>query len=325
MDNLNDLIIPQESQSKNQEHENELTKQQLRNVNRKRKSLPMKFEDLSTTTQRELSGFYSISVGMEGYSAIGIAAFLPLIIQNLAANVAFTQHDHSFPCNTSTAYTCDVLVFNMWWIDTSAIVLYCTSISVILQFILFIALGALADYGILRKCFLLFFGITSAQVGSLILLVWEDHLYWLACIIYIVSNALYGASWIFSYAWVPIISRFDPRVQCAINDDSISQVEMRKISDHVANEISSNGFMYGYFSVVVQLIIWCTFIFFSDGRIWGLTETYPMQIAVAAVCFFQVFVLLGYTLPRLPKRPGPPLPNGSTYIGLSLWNCKILL
>lgn len=286
-------------------------------------------QQTTTTTSRELSGFYAVSVGVEGYSAVAIAAFLPLVIQSLALGVAFKHENHSLPCQNGTSSSnnigsaCDVLLFGTIWIDTSALVLYSTSISVILQFILFITLGSLADYGGWRKYFLLFFGITSAQAGSIILLVWEDSLYWLACLIYIVSNTLYGAVWIFAYAWVPILSRFDPRVQSAIQDESVNQQDMYQVQDTVTNEISSKGFMYGYLSVVLQLLVWCAFVYlFPDGRKWGLTETYAMQIAVAGVCFFQVFVLLAYTLPRLPARPGPPLPDGQSYVGTSLSNRK---
>ena len=90
----------------------------------------------TTTTPRELSGFYAISVGVEGYSAVAIAAFLPLVIQKLAMGVAFKHENHTLTCqndNLSSSdninLTCDVLLFGSIWIDTSALVLYSTSIS----------------------------------------------------------------------------------------------------------------------------------------------------------------------------------------------------
>ena len=168
-------------------------------------------------------------------------------------------------------------------------------------------------------------GVTSAQVGVSILLVFENSLFWLACLIFIISNSLYGAIWVFSYSWVPLLTRFNPNVIEAYSNPKLTDDQRYDVSEREANLFSSKGFMYGYISAVIQLVISCAFVYVvDDGRKWGLTETYPMQICIALICLVQVAGLLAFTLPRLKSRPGPPPPNGKGYISLSFSNRKSL-
>jgi len=110
----------------------------------------------------------------------------------------------------------------------------------------------------------------------------------------------------------------------AFDDPAMPTAEQYNVSEREGNSLSSKGFMYGYISAVLQLVISSAFVFyFDDGRKWGLTQTYPMQICIAIICFIQVAGLLSYTLPMLKSRPGPPLPEGKgNFVALSYSNRK---
>jgi hypothetical protein len=158
--------------------------------------------DTSPVTPRELAGWYFFSWAAEGYSALGTAVFFPIILQTLAAHSGFQAHDPSLPCDLSQErYECVVPV-GPWMVSTTSFVFYSTTISVLIQFFLFIAMGALADYGNHRKGFMLFFALLTAALGLMTLLVTSSSMYIFATALFILSNVTFGASFVFYYAWV---------------------------------------------------------------------------------------------------------------------------
>ncbi|KAI8901890.1 autophagy-related protein 22-like protein [Globomyces pollinis-pini] len=275
--------------------------------------------DHSVCTPLELKAWYSFGVAAEGFSAMAVSVFFPLILQSLAANEAFKSDNHKIKCNTTDAYKCDVNIGGKY-IDTSALVLYATTISVFIQFILFSILGSVADYGPNRKKFLMFFGVSTGLVGFCMIFVVNTSMYLMAFLIYIVSNTFFGASFVFYYAWVPILARYSPEVLEA-ETKSTDLAEKHLVSERVSNEISSKGFFYGYMTGVAQIILSSVFVLYiGSGTAWNLPEVYPMQMCVAAVCVWEVAVLLGFTGRHLKSRPGPPLPAGKNYIVFSIQN-----
>jgi UMF1 family MFS transporter len=282
-------------------------------------------------TKEELKGFYSFTVATEGYSAMALAVFFPLILKTLTAEVAFERNDHSIPCDTSSEVHCDALFFGRY-IDTSSAVLYSTSISVLLQFLLFttlgilvLKLGSLADYGPRRLQFMIGFSVVTAIVGGLISAVVDESLYLVAYLIYIVSNTTFGASFVFLYAWIPVLTKASKEVIEADNDPCVSDDEFYVISDRVANTISSRSFFVGYIAAVCQLIVSAGIVVLAgDGTKWGLPKTYPMQICITAICIWQLIIIFSYTKRLMKPRPGPLLPKGENYFTFSLKNCKLL-
>lgn len=268
---------------------------------------------LNPVTAAELKGWYSFGFATEGYAALAIAIFFPIILEGLAANVAVESLDHSVACNVSVPqYDCSLEIGSNY-VPTTSLVFYATTISVLIQFIVFISLGALADHGTHRKQFLMFFGYMTSIIGFCTLFVVSDSLWWMAFLIYILSNITFGASFVFFYAWVPILTRNDSRVieASALSDTATYY----KVSDTVGNEISSKGFAYGYLAAFVQLVIASGFaMLFGDGAKYGLTNYYGLQIGVAFSSVWAAVILWFYTQPLLDERPGPPLPPGENYI-----------
>ncbi|KAI8901889.1 autophagy-related protein 22-like protein [Globomyces pollinis-pini] len=277
--------------------------------------------DSSLVTPSELFGWYSYGIAAEGYSVLAVSVFFPIILQSLTAQQAVERNNHSIPCNTTGAYMCDILIFGIP-VDTSALVLYATTVSVFLQFILFVTLGSLADYGSLRKRYLLICGILSGILGMCMLLIFNESLYWLAFLVYISSNTLFGASCCFYYAYVPILTRFSKEVFDSEHNPSILEEEKQLISDRVCNEISSVAIYYSSLVATLQLLLGSIFVvLFGSGKKWGLPDTYPMCICIAAISVWQIAIILIYTKKYLKPRPGPPLPEGQNYI---LFSIKIL-
>jgi UMF1 family MFS transporter len=264
----------------------------------------------------------------EGFSAMAVAVFFPIILKGLSGNAAVEKLDHSIPCNTEGRYYCDIQLWDGFYLDTSSIVLYATSISVLIQFILFTMLGSLADFGGKRLQFMLGFGIATAVVGFCIVFVVDNSLWWFAYLVYIVGNTFFGASWVFLYAWIPVLTKASPEVIAADADPLVNDEEFYAVSDRVGNEISAKSFFVGYIAAVLQLIIASAVVIglgkkLNDKEIFGgykLPSSYPMQLCIGAICVWQVAVILGYTRNRMRTRPGPDLPAGENYITFSLTN-----
>ena len=268
-------------------------------------------------TKKELWGFYGFGIACEGYAGVAIAVFYPFLLKKLTAENAFERDDHSIKCGAVGEYQCDVKILNSY-IDTSSLVLFATSLSVLMQFFLFITLGSLADHGSKRKQFMMFFGYLTAIIGLLITLVVDDSLYWLAYIIYVISNVTFGASWVFNYAWVPVLSRYSSDVIKARNDPNVDEIEYHKISDYRSNVISHNGFFYGYVSATIQLVMGSAFAIIVPASMIKLSSTYNIQIVVAATSLFQIIVLFFGVQFSVQPRPGPKLPKGTNFLSFSL-------
>ncbi len=86
------------------------------------------------------------------------------------------------------------------------------------------------------------------------------------------------------------------------------------VSERVANTISSKGFGYGYLAAVILLFVGGGIaIGMGDGRRFGLTPTYGLQVGIAVTSLWFI-VFLYFTAHYMKSRPGPPLPRGENYL-----------
>ncbi|KAJ2992545.1 Autophagy protein 22 [Globomyces sp. JEL0801] len=111
-------------------------------------------------------------------------------------------------------------------------------------------------------------------------------------------------------ALVPILTRFSKEVFDSEHNPSILEEEKQLISDRVCNEISSVAIYYSSLVATLQLLLGSIFVvLFGSGKKWGLPDTYPMCICIAAISVWQIAIILIYTKKYLKPRPGPPLPE----------------
>jgi UMF1 family MFS transporter len=290
---------------------------------------------VSITTDDELRGFYSFGIATEIYSYMALAVFFPIILDSMTTSVANLSH----PCNSSER-GCTVPVFGLR-ISTTALVFYATAIAVFLQFIVYMSLGALADYGIYRKTLMLAFGYSTCIIGFCMLFVVDIQQWWMAYLIFIGSSVSFGASYVFYYSYVPILTRNHPKLlkqmevptedntftTALLNNDSRN---FGKASEAIANEISSKGFGFAFLSA---LILFAIFVVLSLvlGELHGFPKTYGLHVCISLSCVWGAVILYFYTNRLVKSRPGPPLPNDINVIQFScgrllhtLWNLKRL-
>ncbi|KAJ3324860.1 Autophagy protein 22 [Blyttiomyces sp. JEL0837] len=267
-------------------------------------------KELKASYQRQIEkAWYNFAFISEGYSALGTAIMIPIIIQTLAAESGYETSDHSIPCQTNvTQYSCVVNVGGTW-IDTSS-----TSISVLGQLIFFFTLGALADYGGLRKNFLIGTSIVATTFGVLFLTVTKSSLYWLAALFYIFGNIAYGFSYVFFYSWLPILVRNDEQVIEVRKSPTATLEEVHQVTEKVTNLVSSKGFMYAYTAAVIEIILGVG-VALAIGAKAGLV--YGLQCSVAFASLWWIGGMY-HVFRDMKTRPGPPLPRGTNVVVFSI-------
>ena len=184
-------------------------------------------------------------------------------------------------------------------------------------------LGSLADFGHRRLSFMILFGTLTAITGFCIVFVIDASMYWIGFIIYIISNTFFGASFVFLFAWIPVLTQSSPEVIAADADPDVADEEFYQVSDRVGNEISSKGFFYGYIAAVAELILASGFVLYAQSESvnnFGYEDYYPMQIAVGAICVWQLLIIFGFTNRLMKSRPGPDLPANENYLTFSIKN-----
>eukprot|EP00035_Acanthoeca_spectabilis_P003561 m.94051 g.94051 ORF g.94051 m.94051 type:complete len:631 (+) comp12204_c0_seq1:161-2053(+) len=199
-----------------------------------------------------------------------------------------------------------------WQIEASEYALLFAGLSVAAQVIAFLSLGALGDFGRLRKR--VFAVCTWLGSASLIatLAVTPDR-WWLAGAIVIVSNVLFGIANLMYNAWLPLlVTAHWEYLALPLTADA---EDRRLLFDKIAGTISAYGYVYGYAGGIICLLI-----------------TIPIALTTDSASFFRWSVVLAgawwftfswYPIVYLKERPGPPLPDGQTsYVRQSLKEFK---
>ncbi|GES90809.1 MFS general substrate transporter [Rhizophagus clarus] len=286
-------------------------------------------------TKKELFAWYLYAFACEVYSVVSISSFIPLILEHFASEKGITSIDRT-PCNIAREGSrCVVNIFG-FWIDTASFSLYTFSLSVILQAITTISIGATADHGAMRKTLLLNFAFAGSISAMLFLLI-PSGSFIIAGILTIIGNVSFGAAFVCFNGFLPVLVRNHRDVRkisneiknhivdknktreqdTQVEDDESTLEDQRLLSsqdpilvilkedllqtkDRISTHISTRGFASGYFGGIILLII-CLFISFL------LRSTiYSLQIGVflSGIWWFLFSLFVGKWL--LP-RPGPPL------------------
>lgn len=348
-------------------------------------------KDHPDVTVREKWAWYMYDFATQPFSSAGLAIFIPLILEDLAWRAGTSDMSNSMrpPCiDRSTLKPGEALPecfveFGSLIITPVSYALYISAISVVIQVVTFLSFGALADYGNYRKMLLLIFTTLNAVFSIAFLFVIHPSLYWLAGVLTILSNVLYGTAMVFYNAFLPLMVDADPRIRDlkhkierdiqnisrkgfsdvvkeTKNFDNLSLGENKKLEDSapndfvpevkelsitdgnstasgsessfepytplntrkdqlnklrdlIGNELSTKGFMLGYIGGVIALLLFA-------GVIWGLgSQTYNLQICVAACGIWTLIFAFGFTATNLKPRPGPSFPVEGAKIVLYPW------
>ena len=78
---------------------------------------------------------------------VAITVFIPILLESLTAKAGVKVSDYKTPCDlTEENYKCVTSLGSLWF-DPTSFTLYSIAISVGLQALIFITLGAVADHG----------------------------------------------------------------------------------------------------------------------------------------------------------------------------------
>lgn len=187
-------------------------------------------------TTTELRGWYMYDFAQSGFLTGTISVLIPLLITIHATAEAeyYPKNcDADFPVNDTDsttsdgggggsgtecftgfdAPTCSLAVsFLGSHIAPSAITLTFISISVAFQVLVFISLGALADYGSYRKTLLMAFSTVAALMNAALVFLWDSELWWLVGVFTIALNTCFGTSIVFYNAFLPVLVDNHPDV-----------------------------------------------------------------------------------------------------------------
>ena len=135
---------------------------------------------------------------------------------------------------------------------------YCTVVSVLLQLILYLATGSLADYGENRKQLLVFntFICVLATWGTIF--TGSDHLFWFNGLLFIIAVLGFNAAVVFYNAYLPILVEASPVVLGA-KAVGQSREKVTTIMTQLTHVISVKGLTTGFVGQLVFL-----FLKFSD-------------------------------------------------------------
>ncbi|KAK9767617.1 Autophagy protein 22 [Basidiobolus ranarum] len=255
-------------------------------------------------TQKELRGWYGYGFACEPFSVSALGVFIPIILESLAAEAGY-ELDYYTPCDTSAAqYNCVIKIGSVY-VGTNSFSLYVRAISVAFQAFVFIGCGAIADHGRWRKTFLLLFAMMGSISGMLFPIAYKPSLWWLATILSIITCVCFGASFVFYASYIPTLTRYHPNVLEVHSQGD--EEEVARVTEKVANSISSKGMAWGYFAGVIVLAISAVIVYVLGQ------SNYSMQIACAFTCFWW-FIFTYAPYKWLKSRPGPPLPEGESYL-----------
>ncbi len=202
-------------------------------------------------------------------------------------------------------------------LPTSAFAYYIIAISVLLQALVFISVGAMADYGGWRKRMLFISTIVGSASSMLILTVVRPSLYLYAALLSIVMNIAFGTATVFYNAYLPLLANnyhatedIDPDMveKKAVSIRSISSENTRlKKHDNISSFISTRGFILGYLGAFIVLALCAVYVYLSGQTFLNL----EMCVAFCGVWWLLFSI---YSFLRIKKRPGPDLPTGTNYL-----------
>lgn len=194
-------------------------------------------------------------------------------------------------------------------VDPTAFATLCVTVSVVAQAVAFLCLAGAADYGALRKRWLVTASWCGAGACFACALIGPET-FWLGMPGAVLSNLAFGIATILYNAFLPLLVASLPDV-AALRVGSHARAELEAAR---SSELSSRGFAWGYVAGVVGILL-CV----------PLAATLPEADAYAGAMVVCGVWWLAFMVPvqrALLPRPGPPLPAGATVLSQSLRSAR---
>lgn len=253
-------------------------------------------------------------------------------------SIGYLQGSPSEPCVEGSP--CVVFTLGRIEVTTSGFAYYVIAVSVLLQALVFVSVGAMADYGKWRKKMLIVATLVGSAAAILMLTVVRPSLYWYAALLSVLMNIAFGTATVFYNAYLPLLAKNyhatedievmvgeveeDESMKMAKDTDDVSSLDkpfpaastvgsegarLRK-HDNISSYISTRGFILGYLGAFLVLALSALYIYLSTQSFFNL----EVCVALCGVWWlaFSIFPLL-----KLRTRPGPRLPPGTNYLAFS--------
>ncbi|KAK5132710.1 hypothetical protein LTR08_008676 [Meristemomyces frigidus] len=291
-------------------------------------------EDISTTTSRELRGWYFTGLAAEVFAVCGVGSFAPVTLEQLARESGVLRSDGITPCVQPKGAPKDVTgsfvrlfarandseegggqcMVRPFGRETSSasFAMYTFSAAVLVQALVLISFSPVADYGTYRKRLLMGFAFSGAIATAAFLLVWPQA-YLFGSVLVVIGVVCLGSSFVLLNSFLPLLAANHPNVRGEdfagtgpghprkpLTDDAGTSAELR-----LSTQISSKGVGLGYaVAVFVQIL--------SIGLLTVLKKAHfsSDSTSLRFVLFMVGLCWATLTIPGvlwLRNRPGPPL------------------
>ncbi|ORX66029.1 MFS general substrate transporter [Linderina pennispora] len=236
-------------------------------------------------TRKELWAWYIYGAATEPFNTSVIGLYMSTALNLMAAMEGY-ELDHTTRCDYDvTNYKCD-----FWWaggwIDTASFPLYMTTIASLLQALLYIGLGTLADHSNYRKRFLLSLCCARWCISSLIAT---------AAALYILASIGYGCSLLTeAYNGLAIpesLAKTKLLKQKKADKDATHSPVI--VEEFVTNKLSALGNLWMNLAAIIVLGIGVAVLSVMEDQM------YAMMIGSAVVGLWWLLALV------------PPLPAGT--------------
>lgn len=288
-------------------------------------------QDNTPTTEREIQGFYSYGIAAEVFAVVGVGAFLPVTLEQLARENGVLYSDRSTPCVSPTHQRllsrderdpsqCVIKPFGSE-ITTASFAMYTFSLAVFCQAITLVSFSSFADYGQRRKKLLLTFGTIGALTSCSFIFV-VPAIYLFGALLVIVGITCLGSSFVVLNSFLPVLAANHPDTQNLIKqNDPASPYEDTEVSAElqISTAISSKAVGLGYAAAVLVQIFGIGILVVMK-KLFG--EAMPSTLPFRMILFLAGLWWLIFMIPAglwLRKRPGPPLHSIGLHADGCLW------
>ncbi|KAH8886960.1 MFS general substrate transporter [Thozetella sp. PMI_491] len=256
------------------------------------------------TTKREIWAWYAYYIGANGLSLFN---FGPTAFQNLLSQAA--------PEDTG------LLDFAGRARDVNSIVLLANGISFAIQAVLFLVIGAYADFGTGRRWVLVFWSLVAYGIGFGWLGVHEPEQWQTGAGLYMVGLIAYQLTLTYWTAAFPSLARNTPHMLEAslkLGDGELTQLEYDRQDEKERSRLSNVSFYIqsvgeiGILAIIVGIMFGVHVNDSVDANNWGLSVLIAFATAVWIVMSIPWFVLE-------KSRPGLKIPAGMNIVTVGAW------
>lgn len=273
-------------------------------LNTARQVAPDQFIEGCETTKWEIWAYYLFYAGNTGLTLTILA---PIAMQNLVSQAA-REHE-------------GVLIFFGRERTVNSIVLLSNALSSLIQFVIFLVIGSLADFGNWRSSILIVQSLLGIIVGFSWLGIHRSEHWRLAVDVYIIGLIAFQTSLTYFCAAFPGLARNTPTLRKKAEELTTGVIDRQEYDDAdsmMRNRISNTSLWVsgigGTLATAVILVI-----LYSNG-VANSTESNSWGLSLALA--FGSLVWLVFAIPWFfleKRRPGQPIPIGYNIITAGLW------